>query len=115
MRSITVNYNLANTGTISGNTITGGTPLLLNSNNSVVGIGFSCEVTGTINYTVYHCYDDASNPAITPTWFSHGIPNMVNATSTQESNFVVPVSAAQVIINSGTGSVKFVVLQQGII
>lgn len=115
MKPITLNYNPTNTGTISGTTITGGVPVILNSNNVCVGVGFVCVVTGTINYTVYHCYDNASDPVITPTWLPHGVSNMVAATTTQESNFVIPIGAMQVIINSGTGSVKLVVTQQGII
>lgn len=115
MKPITQTITPANTGAISGTTITGGTPILLNFNNVSVGIGFVCIVTGTVNYTVYHAYDNISDPTITPTWLPHGISNMVGATSTQESNFVLPVAGMQVIINSGTGSVKLIALQQGII
>lgn len=101
-------------GTVSGNTITGGQNVPLNFENTAVGIGFACEVTGTVNYTVYHTYDNILDPAVTPVWFAHGIANMVAATTTQESNFVIPVAAMQVIMNSGSGSIRLVVLQQGI-
>lgn len=102
-------------GTISGTTITGGQNLPLNFENTAVGVGFVCVVTGTVNYTVYHTYDNILDPAITPVWLPHGVSNMVAATSTQESNFVIPVAAMQIIQNSGTGSIKTTVLQQGII
>lgn len=115
MRRITQTINSGNTGTISGTTITGGTMIPLNFNNVITGIGLVAEVTGTVNYTLYHTYDDIYNGAITPVWLPHGVSNMVNATSTQESNFVIPVSACQLILNSGSGSINFVVLQQGII
>ena len=115
MRRIVVNITPTTTGTISGTTITGGTTILLNFNNVSVGIGFVCEVTGTVNYTVYHTYDDVYNSAITPVWLPHGVSNMVNATTTQESNFVIPVAAMQVILNSGSGSVNTVILQEGVI
>ncbi len=118
MRRITQTINAANTGTISGTTITDGTPILLNFNNIGVGIGFVAQVTGTVNYTVYHTYDDVGAVGVTPVWLPHGVSNMIAATTTQESNFVIPVSAMQLIINGGgTGSdnVKLVILQQGII
>lgn len=101
-------------GTISGTTITGGQNIPLNFENTAVGIGFVCEVTGTVNYSVYHTYDNVLDPTVTPVWLPHGISNMIAATTTQESNFVIPVSAMQVIMNSGSGSIKTVVLQQGI-
>lgn len=115
MRRMSQTINAGNTGTISGTTITGGTMLPLNFNNVATGIGVVAEVTGTVNYTLYHTYDDIYNSAITPVWLVHGVSNMVNATTTQESNFVIPVSACQLILNSGSGSINFVVLQQGII
>lgn len=102
-------------GTISGTTITGGQNLPLNFENTSVGTGFVCVTTGTVTYTVYHCYDNILDPTVTPVWLPHGVSNMVGATSTQESNFVIPVAAMQIIITAGTGSVKTTVLQQGII
>lgn len=102
-------------GTISGTTVTGGQNIPLNFENTAVGVGFVCVVTGTVNYTIYHTYDNVLDPAVTPVWLPHGVTNMVAATSTQESNFVIPVAAMQVIINTGSGSVKTTVLQQGII
>lgn len=115
MRRIVQVINSTTTGTISGTTITGGTPIPLNFNNVAVGIGLVAEVTGTVNYTLYHTYDDIYDTTVTPVWLQHGVANMVGATSTQESNFVIPVAACQLILNSGTGSVNFVLLQQGII
>lgn len=115
MRRIVQNINSTTTGSITGTTITGGPSIPLNYDNVVIGVGFICEVTGTVNYTVYHTYDDIFDSTVTPVWLPHGISNMVNATTTQESNFVIPVAAMQVILNSGSGSVKVVALQQGII
>jgi hypothetical protein len=121
MRRITKTINSANTGTIGGTTITGGFTIAMNFNNTAVAVGFVTEVAGTVNYTVYHTYDDVLDPTIPSAnivWLPHGVSNMVGATTTQESNFVVPISGIQVVINSGgTGGdgVKIVILQQGII
>jgi hypothetical protein len=128
----TTALNAGNTGTatqISGGngytltpgTGTGGLPIPMNSDNTVVGVGIACYVTGTVNYTVYHTYDNISDPAVIASnyagviWFQHGVSNMVAATGTQESNFVIPIGGVQVILNSGSGSVITTVLQQGII
>lgn len=105
MRRITKVYAAANSGD----------PVLLNFNNSVVGIGFVTQVTGTVNYTVNHTYDDLYDANVSPVWLPHGVANMIAATSTQESNYLVPISGVQVVINSGGGSVRLVLLQQGII
>lgn len=115
MRPISKTYTLATSGTVSGTTITGGTPMMINFNTPCVGIGFSCAVTGTVNYTVYHTFSDLNDSSITPVWFAHGVSNMVAATTTQESNFVLPITAMQVIINSGAGSVRVDTLQQGVL
>lgn len=112
------NTGAASSNATGGYTLTGGTPIPLNYNNTVVGIGFAVEiVSGAPNYTVYHTYDETNTQSplysYTPIWFQHAASNMVAATTTQESNFVIPISAMQVIINSGTGSVRPVILQQG--
>lgn len=129
MRGITTGaLNTGNTGAATqiaggnGYTLTpgtaGGAPVPMNSDNTVVGVGIACYVTGTVNYTVYHTYDNITDPLVTPAsviWFQHGVANMVAATGTQESNFVIPIGGVQVILNSGNGSVNTRILQQGII
>lgn len=129
MRGITLaNLNTANTGTATqigstgGYTLTPGTagtagaPILTNVNNVAVGIGVAAYATGTVNYTLYHTYDDIQNVvAANLIWFQHGVSNMVAATTSQETNFVMPISAMQFILNSGSGSVATRVNQQGII
>lgn len=125
MRGITTPVlNSGNTGVATqiaggnGYTLTGGTgggvPIPMNINNTVVGVGIACYATGTVNYTVYHTYDNIEE-ATSPIWFQHGDPIMINATATQESNFVIPIGAVQVILNSGSGSIVTRVNQQGII
>lgn len=129
MRGITTGALVtANTGTATqiaagnGYTLTPGTgaglPIPMNSDNTVVGVGIACYVTGTVNYTVYHTYDNITDPNVSAAnviWFQHGVSNMNGATGTQESNFVIPIGGVQVILNSGSGSVVTRVLQQGII
>ena|SRR5579859_6115976 len=87
----------------------------LNYDNVDVGINFGTFVTGTVNYTVNHTYSNVLDPLVTPRWYPHGTSNMVNATTSQESNFVGGIAAMQIVINSGVGSVEVTVDQQGII
>lgn len=110
MRVITLIYAT----TPAAGQVASATPIPLNMNNANFGVGFVCVVTGTVNYSVEHTYDNLLNPAVAPTWLAHGTSNMTAATTTQESNFVIPVAGMRVIINSGTGNVKTVVTEQGI-
>ena len=105
MQPTSIVFNAANSGEI----------VPLNYDNVSVGIAFGCTVTGTVNYTVNHTYTNVFNPALTPKWWAHGVSNMVNATTSQESNFVLPVAAMQIVINSGSGSVLLELIQEGII
>lgn len=126
MRGITTGALVtANTGAATqingglGFTLTPGTgagaAIPMNSDNTVVGVGIACYVTGTVNYTVYYTYDNITDPAVSAIWFQHGESNLVAATSTQASNYVIPIGGVQVILNSGNGSVNTRILQQGII
>lgn len=95
----------------------GSLPVVLNDNS--FGVQISCVVTGTVNYTIYFTGDDVIDtvpPTVNPlnspppyTWFPSNDSNVVSATTTQQSNFLVLPFAIKVVINSGTGSVKMTV------
>ena len=74
--------------------------------------GLVVIVTGTVNYTVQHTFDDVFdenfNPA-TATWIDH--PVLQGQTTTQDSNYAFPPEATRIVVNSGTGTVVFVVVQ----
>lgn len=63
-------------------------------------IGLMVDVTGTANYTVQYTMQDVQNSAqpSTLTWLSHD--TMVAATADAGGNFVVPISALRMKVNS---------------
>jgi hypothetical protein len=95
---------------------TGSSPVIATDTYiSPFNVGFGVVVTGTVNYTVQHTFDNPQTNA-NPTWFSH--PTVASVTVSQDGNYAFPVAAIRVIINSvsgtGTGSVTMTVIQAGI-
>jgi hypothetical protein len=93
------------TGTGSSNVIA--TDTYINPFN----VGFGVVVTGTVNYTVQHTFDNPQTTA-SPTWFSH--PTVAAATASQDGNYAFPVAAIKVLVNSGAGTATMTLIQAGI-
>jgi len=72
-------------------------------------IGFGVVVTGTVDYTIQHTFDDVFNPTVTPVAFDH--PVVAAQTTNQDGNYAFPIRAIRVTVNSGTGSAALTVLQ----
>jgi len=72
-------------------------------------VGFGCEVTGTVTYSVQHTFDDIYNTAITPVWFNHAFVNA--QTTNQDGNYAFPIRAMRLNVTAGTGSVTINILQ----
>ena len=84
--------------------------LVMNTNVSPFNVGFGVVVTGTVNYTVQHTFDD---PAVGfTTWFSH--PTIAGKTDNQDGNYAFPVTGVKVLVNSGDGTATMNLLQAGI-
>lgn len=77
-------------------------------------VGIGCVVSGTVNYTVQHSFDDPQFPAL-QTWFPHDDAVLVSATTNQNSNFSYPITSSRVTVNSGTGSVTVTYIQAGLL
>jgi hypothetical protein len=93
------------TGTGSSNVIATDTYI------SPFNVGFGVVVTGSVNYTVQHTFDNPqTNPS--PTWFSH--PTVAAATTSQDGNYAFPVAAIKVLVNSGAGTATMTLIQAGI-
>ena len=101
MRPIVV----AQTGTGSSTTV----PLDHYQNPFQVGIGV--VVSGTVNYTIQHTFDDVFNSAVTPTWFSH--PTLSSLAASSDGNYAFPVRAVKILVNSGTGTATATIVQAG--
>jgi hypothetical protein len=84
--------------------------IVVNTNISPVNIGFGVVVTGTVNYTVQHTFDD---PAVGfSTWFSH--PTVAGQTANADGNYAFPVTGIKVLVNSGSGTASLQLIQAGI-
>jgi hypothetical protein len=80
---------------------------------SPFNVGFGVVVTGTVNYTVQHTFDNPQTVA-SPTWFDH--PTVAAKTASQDGNYAFPVAAIKVLVNSGTApfTATLTVIQAGI-
>ena len=84
--------------------------LVMNTNISPFNVGFGVVVTGTVNYTVQHTFDD---PAVGfTTWFSH--PTIASQTANADGNYAFPVTGVKVLVNSGSGTATMNLVQAGI-
>jgi hypothetical protein len=84
--------------------------LVMNTNISPFNVGFGVTVTGTVNYTVQHTFDD---PAVGfSTWFSH--PTVASLAANADGNYAFPVTGIKVLVNSGSGTATLNLIQAGI-
>ena len=84
--------------------------IVVNTNTNPTNIGFGVIVSGVVNYTVQHTFDD---PASTlSTWFPH--PTLASQIASADGNYAFPVTAIRVTVNSGAGSVTLKAIQAGI-
>ena len=88
--------------------------LTLDRNISPFSVGFGVVVTGTIDYTVQHTFDDIqiANPSGV-TAFNHA--SIAAKTDNQNSNYAYPCVATRILINSVTSgaTLTFNVIQAG--
>lgn len=84
--------------------------LVMNTNVTPFNVGFGVLVTGTVNYTVQHTFDD---PAVGfSTWFSH--PTVASQAANADGNYAFPVTGIKVLVNSGDGTATLKLVQAGI-
>lgn len=103
MKVQTISYNAA--------VEVGSSPaLVMNTNTTPFNVGFGVKVTGTVDYTVQHTFDD---PAVGfTTWFNH--PTIAAQIANADGNYAFPVTGIRITMNSGDGSVVMKVVQAGI-
>lgn len=85
-------------------------------------IALQASVSGTVSYTVQSTLDDpndVANPVAEANvvWVNSSDPNVVNATTTQQSNFAFAPKYVRLLLNSYTGvtaSVRMTVTQSGV-
>lgn len=90
-------------------------PIPLDNFVSPFNTTLSVTVTGTANYTVQYTFDNVQAAGWTPgtgNWVDH--PSLTTQTATKDSNLAYPAVAVRIVQNSGSGSVRFTVIQAGI-
>ena len=96
--------------TVSKTGVGSSSALVMNTNVSPFNVGFGVIVSGTVNYTVQHTFDD---PAIGfSTWFSH--PTVASQAANADGNYAFPVTGIKVLVNSGSGTATLKLVQAGI-
>lgn len=75
-------------------------------------IGIGVVVSGTVNYTIQHTFDDVFNPAVTPVWFSH--PTLAALSANADGNYAFAVRGIKVVVNSGAGTATATIIQAGL-
>ena len=96
--------------TVSKTGVGSSDPLVMNTNISPFNVGFGVIVSGTVDYTVQHTFDDPATGF--STWFSH--PTIAGETTNQDGNYAFPVTGIKVLVNSGSGSATLKLIQAGI-
>lgn len=78
---------------------------------SPFNVGFGVVVSGTVNYTVQHTFDDIFDSSVTPVWFSH--PTVAGLAVNADGNYAFPVTAIKLLVNSGAGTATLTLVQAG--
>lgn len=105
------------TGATAGTNGVGSSPWSTpNWHTTPLNLSFAVEiVSGAVNYTIEHTYDDPNNllgSATYPLNFQNATVNGVSANA--EGVYALPIAAIRVLINSGTGQLRVRYLQAGI-
>lgn len=78
---------------------------------SPFNVGVGVVVSGTVDYTIQHTFQNVNDPTATIVWFSH--PTLVGLTANADGNYAFPVAAVKVLVNSGSGSATATFIQAG--
>lgn len=83
-------------------------------------VALQCNASGTVSYTVQQSLDspNSTNYTLTPAnmvWFNSSDTNVVNATTSVQSNYAYAPIWTRILLNSGTGSVTMRVEQFGVV
>ena len=78
------------------------------------GLGLRVLVSGTVNYTVNHTFDNLFNVSVAAaTWENTGDSSLVAASATADSNYAFVPFAVRVTNNSGAGTTTLTVIPMG--
>lgn len=98
---------------VGTNAIGGSIPIPIDKNVTPTSIGLALVITGTVNVTVQHTFDDVFAGASTIlTWFDH--PTLAGETANADGNIAFPPTALRLLTNSGIGTCEFDLVQAGL-
>ena len=84
--------------------------IVVNTNTNPCNIGFGVVVSGTVDYTIEHTFDDPSVGFTT--WFPH--PTIDGESTDKDGNYAFPVTGIRLTVNSGGGTATLNLVQAGI-
>ena len=99
--------------TISQTGVGNSAPIVHDYQQSPFNCSLSTVVSGTVNYTIQHTYDDVFSPtynAASGNWFDNAAP-LAGATANAEGSYNTPVTASRIKVNSGSGTVTLKAIQ----
>jgi hypothetical protein len=110
--------SIATSGATSGSGVTVGTsgvassrPIFLDSYGFGT-VAMQIDVTGTVDYTVQQSLNDPNILGFTSVdWINSPDSNVVNSSLAQQSNYAYAPLIVRIVLNSGTGSVRFTIIQ----
>lgn len=89
-------------------------PIPVNHYSDAPSIAVGVKVTGTVNYTVQHTFDDVFVKGFDPsaaTWFSH--ETLVAQTANADGNYFAYPTAIRLTVNSGSGTATMMLVPGG--
>lgn len=109
-----ITVSAATTGAVTAGWAQSGNskPCPMDQYQSPFNVGMAVVVSGSVNYTVQHTFDNVFDSTVTPTWFSH--PVLAALTANQDGNYAFPVKAIRLKVNSGAGTAALTILQAGV-
>lgn len=95
------------------NAMGGSIPIPVDKYLTPTNIGLGLTITGTVNVTVQHTFDDVfdGDASAIRTWFDH--PTLANEIANADGNLAFPPSAVRLFTNSGDGTCVFNLIQAG--
>lgn len=90
-------------------------PVPMNLFATPFNVGIGVKVSGVVDYTVQHTFDDIWAASYTPgsgTWFDHA--SLTAQVANQDGNYAFPVTAIRLTVNSGAGTATMTVVQAGV-
>jgi hypothetical protein len=98
---------------IGTNALGGSIPIPVDKNVTPTSIGLGIIITGTVDVTVQHTFDDPFEGASTIlTWFDH--PTLANVSANDDGNLAFPPQAVRLFTNSGIGTAELDLVQAGL-